>query len=100
MAVILKSAGRMTLDIAKRAQERRLSLNISQKTLSERSGVSYSTLKKFEQTGKIAFESLLKLAIALGALNEFDMIFCPKPAEQLSSLDELLKDGGRKRGRE
>ena len=34
--------------IAKKACELRLSQNLSQKTLSQRSGVSYGTLKKFE----------------------------------------------------
>jgi len=99
MAIILKSANRMTQDIAQRAKERRLHLNISQKTLSERSGVSFSTIRKFEQTGKISLESLLKIAISLNTLEDFELIFQSKPPEKFNSLDEILKDSNRKRGR-
>ncbi len=61
----------MAAHIAKQAQEKRLFLNMSQQTLTERSGVSYGVLKKFERTGKISLESLLKLAFALGSLEAF-----------------------------
>jgi hypothetical protein len=52
----------VALEIAKRAREKRLSLNLSQKTLAERSGVSLGSLKKFEQRGKISLESLLQMS--------------------------------------
>ncbi len=56
------SSGEMALHLARQAQKKRLSLNFSQRTLAERSGVSYGVLKKFEQTGCISLESLLKNA--------------------------------------
>ena len=49
--------------IAKQVRVKRLDLNLSQQTLSEKSGVSYGVLKKFEQSGQISLESLLKLAL-------------------------------------
>ncbi|MBA3237883.1 MAG: helix-turn-helix transcriptional regulator [Parachlamydiaceae bacterium] len=85
--------------IAKQAQVKRLSLDLSQKSLSELSGVSLGTLKKFERTGKISLESLLRIALNLDALEEFKELFKPTPFENLSSLDELLKENTRKRGR-
>lgn len=85
--------------IAKQAKEKRLSLNFSQQTLSQRSGVSFGVLKKFEQTGKISLESLLKIALALGALEEFKDLFKPISPEHFASIEELLKDKKRKRGR-
>jgi len=63
------------LHIAHQVQAKRLSLNFSQKTLSERSGVSLGVIKKFEHSGKISLESLLKLALVLDALNDFEFIF-------------------------
>ena len=39
--------------IASRARDLRLELNLSQQTLSEKSGVSYGSLKKFEQNLKV-----------------------------------------------
>lgn len=85
--------------IATRARDLRLELNLSQKTLSEKSGVSYGSLKKFEQTGQISLESLLKLAVILGCMDDFNALFSRKSAEKALSLDELIDDGKRKRGR-
>ncbi len=85
--------------VASRARDLRLELNLSQQTLSEKSGVSYGSLKKFEQTGQISLESLLKLAVILGCMDDFNSLFVRKSAENALSLDELIDDGKRKRGR-
>ena len=100
MSIFLMTPSEMRMHLAKQTQTKRLSLNWSQQTLSQRSGVSYSVIKKFEQTGKISLESLLKMALVLGSLKEFYSLFAPKPAEQFNTLDELLKDSTRKRGRQ
>ena len=84
--------------IAKKAKEKRLEQNLSQRTLSERSNVSLGVLKKFERTGKISLESLLKLALALGCLGDFITLFNSMPPEAALTLDELLKQKTRKRG--
>lgn len=85
--------------IAARAREKRLALNLSQQTLALKSGVSHGVLKKFERSGKISLESLLKLALALGALSEFEQLFISCKPEEAKSLDELINDTQRKRGR-
>lgn len=89
----------MAEEIAKKAQEKRLKLNLSQQTLSEKSGVSYGTLKKFEQKGQISLESLLKIAMALGEMDQFEHLFAKTDDKLPVSLDELLDDNPRKRGR-
>jgi transcriptional regulator with XRE-family HTH domain len=94
------SSQEVAVHIAQAMRSMRLSQNLSQETLSSRSGVSLGVLKKFEHTGKISLESLLKLALALGHLNEFMDLFKPASPESFSSLDELLKEPKtRKRGR-
>lgn len=100
MSIAFTSPQETTLDLARRAQTKRLSLNLSQKSLSERSGVSFGVLKKFERTGKISLESLLKIALALGSIDEFKDLFKLPSPEFFPSLDELLKDKSRKRGRQ
>jgi transcriptional regulator with XRE-family HTH domain len=50
----------------------RKQLKMSQEEMAERSGVSLGSLKRFENTGKISLDSLLKLMHLLGRLNEFD----------------------------
>lgn len=99
MSIILLTPQEIQKRIAKRVRAKRLELNLSQQTLSEKSGVSYSSLKKFEQTGQIALEALLKLALVLGCMNDFDALFALKKPETSLSLDELIEDSTRKRGR-
>lgn len=91
--------GEMQTAIASRSRELRLKLNLSQQTLSEKSGVSYGSLKKFEQTGQISLESLLKLAVILGCMDDFKVLFALRTTEEALSLDELLENRKRKRGR-
>ena len=97
--VSIKSPFEMTREIAKKAQEKRLKLNLSQQTLSEKSGVSYGTLKKFEQKGQVSLDSLLKIALSLGEMDKFEHLFAKTDDKLPASLDELLDDKSRKRGR-
>ena len=62
---------------------------MSQRTLAERSGVSYGTLKKFERTGQISLTSLLKIALILDSLEDFQHLFHTPLLPQ--SLDTLLR---------
>ena len=89
----------MQKKIALAARTKRLELNLSQQTLSLRSGVSYGVLKKFERTGQVSLESLLKLALVLGAMDDFNAVFAPDAPENALSLDALIEDSSRKRGR-
>ena len=86
--------------VAHQMQAKRLSLNFSQKTLSKRSGVSFGVIKKFERTGKISLESLLKVALVLDSLEEFKNLFKVTALENLASLDDIIENKTRKRGRE
>ena len=97
--ISIKSPFEVANEIAKKAQEKRLKLNLSQQTLSEKSGVSYGTLKKFEQKGQISLESLLKIALVLGEMDQFEHLFAKTNHKLPASLDELLDDKSRKRGR-
>ena len=85
--------------IAQQARAKRLALNLSQKTLSNKSGVSYGVLKKFEATGQISLASLLQLALVLESIDDFTSMFTVVKLEKALSLDELMKDTLRKRGR-
>jgi len=66
-------------------------MNLTQEGLAARSGVSWSSLKRFEYTGLIALDALLKLALVLGCLADFDLV-CINDGQSLASksLDELL----------
>ena len=73
-------------------------MNRSQANLAECSGVCYGTLKNFERTGTISLISLLKLAMALGALEEFSTLFPEENHEKALSLDVLMHSKKRQRG--
>jgi transcriptional regulator with XRE-family HTH domain len=88
-------------ELAGRCKARRLALNLTQEGLAERSGVSWGSLKRFEHTGLIALDALLKIALVLGFLGDFDRV-CADDSSDLGSksLDELLlKPKMRRKGR-
>jgi DNA-binding XRE family transcriptional regulator len=57
LAVYLNTAQEVQAGIAGRFKARRLALNLTQKELAARSGVTFSSLKRFEREGLIALES-------------------------------------------
>jgi transcriptional regulator with XRE-family HTH domain len=75
-------------EIAENHKRLRKSLKLSQAELATRSGVSLGTIKRFERTGQIALESLLKLAYLLNALQDFETIF--KRDEDLTAVKKLF----------
>lgn len=86
-------------DIAKRAKTIRLEFAYTQESLALHSGVSLGSIKRFEHTGKISLESLIKIALTLSALEDFELLFQNKPSHRITSLDAMLKlPKKRKRG--
>lgn len=61
--------------IIEKVKQRRKELKLTQQGLSKKSGVSYASIRRFETTGEISFTSLLKIANALNALADFNMLF-------------------------
>lgn len=73
--------------IVDKEKSRRKKMGVSQKTLSEKSGVSYASLRRFESTGEISLNSLLKIANALDCLEDFTSIFRLPPVKNLKDYD-------------
>jgi transcriptional regulator with XRE-family HTH domain len=76
--------------LAERHRSLRKQLKLSQEELSERSGVSLGSLKRFENTGKISLESLLKLMHLLGRLKEMDKLLLPE--ENIDHIKKLFSE--------
>jgi len=74
--------------VAERVKSRRLELNLTQTGISARSGINIETYRKFERTGQISLQNLVKLAIALDMTTDFNSLFAQK---QFQNLDDLLK---------
>jgi len=59
----------------------------TQLNLAEKSDVSYGSIKRFEQSGQISFESLLKIAESLRRLSEFENVLLPpKDSQRIKQL--------------
>jgi transcriptional regulator with XRE-family HTH domain len=74
------------LELAQKAKKLRKSKKMSQVDLSARANLSLGSLKRFEQTGQISLESLLKIAFILGRLEEFDLLFKRNEMEEIEKL--------------
>ena len=98
LSTLLKTPQDIRLEIAARAKERRLDLNISQQELAERSGVSLGSIKRFESSGLVSLASLLEIALVLERSADFDDIFAAKvaPASLFSPEPAKRKRSGRK----
>ncbi len=93
LSMELKTPKDVQKELAARFKGRRLSMNLTQEGLANRSGVNWSSLKRFEHTGLIALDSLLRLALVLDCLGDFDRV-CVDDGRNLASksLDELLSE--------
>lgn len=91
MSITLTTPQDVQRALAKRFKARRLARNFSQEGLGKRAGVSWGSLKRFEQKGLIAIDSILRLALVLDCLDHFDAVGVEdrKNLESMS-LDEVL----------
>ena len=81
-------------DVAAREKSLRKSRHITQQQLAEKASVSLGSLRRFEQTGQVSFDSLVAIAFALGCESQFDSLFA-KPA--YSSIQEVIDDARKAR---
>ena len=79
--LIWETAEEIDMKLAGRIRGIRKRRSISQKKLSEMSGVSYGSIKRFETTGQISLLSLTKLAFALNEVDEIRNLFIPFGSE-------------------
>ncbi len=76
--------------LCRHVKSRRLLLGLTQEGLAGRSGVSLSTLRKFERSGQISLESFLKLLAVLDVLEPLVEAVKPKD-EKFRSIDDVLR---------
>lgn len=89
----LKSPGELAQSISKKAKHKRIQMNITQSELAERSGVSFGSIKRFEQKGEISLKHLIQVAIVLRAADGLDALFKPQPHH---SIDDVIREKGKK----
>lgn len=86
---IRKTPLQVQTELAERLKKLRKNIKISQSELANRSGVSLGSIKRFEQSGHISLESLLKIAHLLDRLEDFEAVF--EINEDLKAIEKLFK---------
>ena len=99
MTYSLQTPEQVGVALAARARELRLAKGWRQVTLARRSGVSLASLRRFEESGKVSLQNLLKLAFALGRLDDFDAVLETPGASSLAELEAAESRPARRRGR-
>ena len=61
--------------LSERFKKRRKEKGFSHRKIAALSGVSYSSLRRFELSGEISLHSLMELARVLGCLEDFNGLF-------------------------
>ena len=84
-----ETAEEMNEALALRLKNIRKRRGLSQQQLSEKSGVSYGSLKRFETTGQISLLSLTKLAVALNCGDEIRNLFANVA---YGSIEEVIRE--------
>ena len=63
--------------------------NLTQQLLSEKSNVSFGSIKRFETSGQISLISLTKLCVVLGCEDEIKLLFTHV---EYGSIEEVLRE--------
>ena len=90
--MLLETPAEMALSAAERFRSLRKRKKISIKTLSEQSGVAYSTLRRFESSGEISFVALIKIASVLDCDDQINTLFSNTVP---SSIEEIIRENRR-----
>jgi transcriptional regulator with XRE-family HTH domain len=77
-------------DIAEKHKVLRKQARLTQGELAKRSGVSLGSLKRFELSGQISLESMLKLAQVINRIGDFELVF--NENDDLKNIDKLFSD--------
>ena len=82
--------------IASKAKEVRISNDLRQSDLSQKSGVPLSSIRVFERSGSISLVYMVKILRSLSLIEELDGLFQPP---EITDLKAVLKETGKSRKR-
>ncbi len=85
----LKTPKEIQLEIAKNIREKRKKRKLTQEEFAKKSGVSFGSIKRFENTGEISLFSLVKIAMVLECENELLNLFKKK---DYTSIEEIIDE--------
>ena len=83
----MKTPKELSRIIAANVRKRRKERKLSMQDLTEKSGVSYGSVKRFESSGEISLLSLLKIATVLDCADGFEALFAE---QEIHSIQEII----------
>lgn len=92
--LVWETAEELDQKLAVRVRKIRKRRSISQQKLSDLSGVSYGSIKRFEATGQISLLSLTKIALALDMADELRNLFTQVPYKNIEEVIRENKTSG------
>ncbi|WP_346351798.1 helix-turn-helix transcriptional regulator [Oceanimonas sp. AH20CE76] len=79
--------GEVVKRLCKRLRTERLALEMTQAELAGRAGIGTNTLSNLEAGRNVGFESVVRVAMALGRTKELEALFLPK----LDSIEDIRR---------
>ena len=73
-------------ELAQKIRVLRKQKKYSQLELAQRANVSLGSYKRFEKSGQISLEALLRIALILDRLDEFEKLFIPNDMAEIEKL--------------
>lgn len=89
MAFVWETPEEINLALAKRLAGIRKRRGLSQEQLSEKSNVSFGSIKRFETSGQISLISLTKIAVAIDCVDELKNLFTEV---KYNSIEEVIRE--------
>lgn len=89
MSFVWETPEEIDMALAQRLSRIRKRRKLSQQELSDKSNVSYGSIKRFETSGQISLISLTKLCVALDCVDEIRNLFTNV---EYSSIEEVLRE--------
>ena len=98
-SILLITPADVMLQTAQCAKALRLEQNITQQELADKAGIAVGTVKRFEKTGEVQFNHLLRIALVLGRLDDFKTLFAAAdvPASLYYFKTEKVRQRARKK---
>ncbi len=89
LSFLPKTPSQMQEELKVKFRAKRKALKLTQEELSIKSGVSLGSIKRFESSGQISLESLLKVVLVLECLGDFEGV-CQQREEIPESIEDLI----------
>lgn len=85
---IEKTPTDVLLELAEKVRKLRKDQKLTQLELAKRANVSLGSYKRFEHTGHVSLDALLRIAFILGRLDDFETVF--KPSSTVPDIKQFL----------